>query len=147
MMKVSTKGRYGLRIMLELALQYGRSPVLAATIAANQNISANYIHLLIKDLRTSGLVMAMRGPNGGYSLAKAPSVINVLQVIEALEGKTGVADCVTTAQSCGRSEFCVAREVWMKVNKAVEVAMKEITLEQLVLMQANCNDALLDFQI
>ncbi len=147
MMKMSTKGRYGLRIMLELALQYGQRPVLADTIAANQGISANYIHLLIKTLRTSGLVLALRGPNGGYSLAQPPAGITVLQIIDALEGKTEVVDCTLQMQSCNRSEFCIAREVWMKVKKAVEDTMKEITLEQLALMQANCHHELLDFQI
>ncbi len=146
-MKMSTKGRYGLRIMLELALNYGRKTVIADAIAQNQQISANYIHLLVKTLRDAGLITAARGPNGGYLLARPPAEINVLQIIDALEGKIRVVDCAAGGESCARTLECVAREVWEKLNRAVEDTLKEITLDQLVSKHEQALQARHDYQI
>jgi len=146
-MKMSTKGRYGLRIMLELALNYGRKAVIADAIAQNQQISANYIHLLVKTLRDAGLITAARGPNGGYLLARPPAEINVLQIIDALEGKIRVVDCAAGGESCARTLECVAREVWEKLNRAVEDTLKEITLDQLVSKHEQALQARHDYQI
>ncbi len=146
-MKMSTKGRYGLRIMLELALNYGRKAVIADAIAQNQQISANYIHLLVKTLRDAGLITAARGPNGGYLLARPPAEINVLQIVDALEGKIRVVDCAAGGESCTRTFECVAREVWEKLNRAVEDTLKEITLDQLVSKHEQALQARHDYQI
>lgn len=146
-MKMSTKGRYGLRIMLELALNYGRKAIIADAIAQNQQISANYIHLLVKTLRDAGLITAARGPNGGYLLARPPAEINVLQIIDALEGKIRVVDCAAGGESCARTLECVAREVWEKLNRAVEDTLKEITLDQLVSKHEQALQARHDYQI
>lgn len=146
-MKMSTKGRYGLRIMLELALNYGRKAVIADTIAQNQQISANYIHLLVKTLRDAGLIIAARGPNGGYLLARPPAEINVLQIVDALEGKIRVVDCTADGANCARTLECVAREVWEKLNLAVEDTLKGITLDQLVLKHEQALQARHDYQI
>ncbi len=146
-MKMSTKGRYGLRIMLELALNYGRKAVIADAIAQNQQISANYIHLLVKTLRDAGLITAARGPNGGYLLARPPAEINVLQIIDALEGKIRVVDCAAGGESCARTLECVAREVWEKLNLAVEDTLKGITLDQLVSKHEQALQARHDYQI
>ena len=146
-MKMSTRGRYGLRIMLELALQHGGDPVMADVIAANQQISANYIHVLIRELRTAGLVVAMRGPNGGYHLARSPQQISVLEITSALEGRPEIADCVVRRQNCSKPGFCAANTVWQKVNQAIEDTLKSITLEQLVLTQRDRSQEPADFQI
>ncbi|GAB1352670.1 Rrf2 family transcriptional regulator [Erysipelotrichia bacterium] len=146
-MKMSTKGRYGLRIMLELALNYGQKAVIADTIAQNQQISANYIHLLVKTLRDTGLINAARGPNGGYLLARPPADINVLQIVVALEGKIRVVDCAAGGEGCIRTPECVVREVWEKLNRSVEDTLKEITLEQLVLRHGQALRAQHDYQI
>ncbi len=146
-MKMSTKGRYGLRIMLELALNYGQKAVIADAIAQNQQISANYIHLLVMTLRDAGLITAARGPNGGYLLARPPADINVLQIVDALEGKIRVVDCAAGGESCARTLECVAREVWEKLNCAVEDTLKEITLDQLVSKHEQALQARHDYQI
>lgn len=146
-MKISTRGRYGLRIMLELALRHGADPVMADVIAANQHISANYIHVLIRELRTAGLVVATRGPNGGYNLARSPQMISVLEITSALEGRTEIVDCVVRRQNCSMPGFCAANTVWQRVNQAIEDTLKNITLEQLVLTQRERHDEPADFQI
>jgi Rrf2 family protein len=91
LMKVSTRGRYGLRVMIELAAQYGNGPVLVDGIAKNQEISGKYIHVIVSGLRSAGLVRSVRGPNGGYELTRSPSRITALDVISALEGKSAPA--------------------------------------------------------
>ncbi len=130
-MKMSTRGRYGLRVMLELALRYGRGPVLAEAIAVSQGISGKYIHLLVPSLRAAGLVRASRGPNGGYELARAPSRITVLEAVEALEGKNAPAPCVNDASFCPKSSRCAARDVWRAVAAATDGVLSGITLEAL----------------
>ncbi|MBI4913110.1 MAG: Rrf2 family transcriptional regulator [Acidobacteria bacterium] len=86
-MKVSTKGRYGLQLMLELALQWGRGPVLVATIAQRQGLPPKYLHVLLGSLKAAGLLKVQRGPSGGCELSRAPSRIQVLEILEILEGR------------------------------------------------------------
>ena len=131
MIKISTRGRYGLRIMLELARNYDLASVQADAIAKNQEISANYIHLLVKELQQAGLIKAVRGPNGGYALARHPSAINAYEIIAALEGKTGIVECTGSADVCSRSASCVARQVWKKVDEAIKDVLIGINLEEM----------------
>lgn len=131
-MKMSTRGRYGLRVMLELAINYGKTPVVAESIARSQEISENYIHMLVKSLKDSGLLVACRGPNGGYMLAKPPAQITVLEIINAMEGKTAVVDCIENKSSCSRSGSCIARSIWVRVNLAIDTSLEKITLGEII---------------
>lgn len=135
-MKISTKGRYGLRVMMELARHYGEGPVPVEEIAQNQQISGNYIHLLVKDLRSAGLVRTIRGPRGGYALTRGPSFITALDVVSALEGNLAPVDCVADQELCSRSAQCIAREVWCEVASAVDGVLSGLTLEQLSARQS-----------
>lgn len=146
-MKMSTRGRYGLRVMIELACAWGQGPTLVDTIAQNQEISANYLHLLLASLRTAGLVRATRGPKGGYELARAPGAITALDVVSALEGQISPSECVTDAPCCSRSNGCVAREVWCEVALAVERVLAERTLEQLASRHRALQEAPLSYTI
>jgi len=130
-MRISTKGRYGLRVMLELAAHYGRGPLAVHAIAASQNISGRYIHILAMALRTAGLVRALRGPTGGYVLAKPPSSITALDVVSALEGRLAPVDCVADATCCARALHCAARDVWCDVASAMDSVLAGLTLESL----------------
>lgn len=134
-MKVSTKGRYGLRVMIELATQFGNGPVLVDEIAKNQEISGKYIHVIVSGLKSAGLIRSVRGPNGGYELTRSPSKITALDVISALEGKSAPADCVLDASSCSRSGNCASRDVWCQVASVVDVVLSALTLEQIVKRQ------------
>jgi Rrf2 family transcriptional regulator, cysteine metabolism repressor len=129
-MRMSTKGRYGLRIMVELATRYGQGPVLVESIAASQGLSANYIHLLATGLKTSGLLRSVRGPAGGYELARDPGEINAQQVVSAIEGDA-VVECVDTPGQCERAGCCATRDVWLEVKKAIEVTLARHTLRDL----------------
>lgn len=142
-MRLSTKGRYGLRIMVELAQSYGAAPVLVETIARNQQISSKYIHVLMSGLKTAGLVKAVRGPKGGFVMSKAPSSVTALDVVRIMEGEVSSLECVPNMASCPRSCRCAARELWVEVHQEVEKILGRATLEDLAARQK----ALLDEQL
>lgn len=146
-MRISTKGRYGLRVMMELADHYGRGPMPVDAIAGNQDISGKYIHILVMGLRSAGLVRTVRGPNGGYELTKAPGSITALDVVSALEGKSIPVECVADATSCPRAGRCAARDVWCVVASAVEGVLSGLTLEQLAARQRAKTDESLSYCI
>lgn len=130
-MKMSTKGRYGLRVMLELTLRHGSGPVMMSTIAESQDISRKYIHSLLTSLKAAGLVRAVRGAGGGYILAREPQKILLSDVVRALEGAFFPVDCVGDLALCERAEYCVTREVWRDLGEAIEGVLKKTNLEQL----------------
>ncbi len=134
-MKMSTKGRYGLRVMIELANHYGQGPIPVETIARNQNISGKYIHLIVMGLRSAGLVRSVRGPNGGYELTRTPDKVTALDVVAALEGRSTPVECVADTASCSRADRCAARDVWCDIASAVDGILSARTLEQLAAKQ------------
>ena len=127
-MKMSTRGRYGLRVMIELASRFGRGPVGVAAIAGNQGISGNYIHVLMAGLKSAGLVRAVRGPGGGYELARDPAGITALDIVSALEGESAPVECVVDDAFCPRVGRCAARGVWSSVASAMDGALSKLTL-------------------
>ena len=133
-MRMSTKGRYGLRIMLELAVKHGQGPVMVETISSAQGISANYIHLLAGSLKSAGLVRSVRGPRGGYMLAREPSIITALEVVVAAEGET-LVECLAVPSSCKQSAACVTRELWGEVEEAMKNALERHSLDDLARKQ------------
>jgi Rrf2 family protein len=146
-MKVSTKGRYGLRVMMELASRYGQGPVPVEVIAKSQEISGKYIHILVGTLRSAGLVRTARGPNGGYELTRKPSTITALDIVSVLEGRTIPVDCVADATACHRSKRCAARDLWCEVASAMDRVLANLTLEQLVDRQRNKLEEPASYQI
>lgn len=134
-MKLSTKGRYGLRAMLDLALnsEHGET-VSIQSIAERQNISESYLEQLVRKLRTADLLVSVRGAGGGYQLARPASEISVGDVLRALEGSIEAVSCVSADErlSCEQADLCVTRIVWERVNAAIENAVDGIMLSQLV---------------
>ena len=118
-MRLSTKGRYGARLMLELALNYGNGPVLLKDIARRQEISEGYLEHLLPPLKAAGLVNSRRGPHGGYMLAKTPSEITLREVVQVLEGSLSPAECVDTPSVCQRVHSGVARDIWKKLGEKI----------------------------
>ena len=131
-MKLSTRGRYGTRIILDLALHDGQGPVLLRDIAQRQQISLPYLGHLITPLLTAGIVRSMRGPRGGISLAKPPLEIKLSEVLQILEGSMAPAECVTDPDVCPRSDSCVTRDVWGELKKAMNGVLESTTLQDLV---------------
>jgi Rrf2 family transcriptional regulator, cysteine metabolism repressor len=139
--KLTTKGKYGLRVMLELAMNYGGGPILVDRIAKRQEISGNYIHVLVTALRNAGLVRTTRGPGGGYELRQAPEEVSVLQIIEALEGKALADECVDAADASHLASAATVRDLWCEVFEMVEDFLSRQTLADLVKKQRAVQEA------
>jgi Rrf2 family protein len=140
-MKVSTKGRYGLRAMMDLARNQGEGkPVFLSDIARRQDISEKYLEHIFSSLRAAGLVTTVRGRKGGFLLAKAPSEITASSIITSLEGPCVLVDCVSKPKTCKKSEGCVARDIWSLLGSKIEEVLSGFTLAQLVDMQEEKSD-------
>ena len=131
-MKLSTRGRYGTRVLLDLALHQGREPVPLKEIAERQEISLQYLEHLIAPLISSGLVRSIRGAKGGVLLAKRPEEIKLSEVIELLEGSVAPVECVDSPEICSRASFCVTRDVWGELKRAIAGVLESITIQDLV---------------
>lgn len=131
-MKISTKGRYGTRLMLYLARKYGRGPVLLREIAESEEISEKYLGHLIPLLKTAGLIRATRGAHGGYSLAKEPSAISLTEILLALEGSLILVECVNAPGICSRVSECVTRDIWGEMSVKLMEVLDANNLEDLV---------------
>lgn len=133
-MKLSTKGRYGLKAMVDLAVHSTDSHISLKSIAERQEISENYLEQLFAILRKEGLVKSIRGAQGGYALSGSPGSITVGAVLRALEGSLAPVDCVEADASdrCDRYDACVTRSVWAKINTCVNEVVDSITLQDLV---------------
>jgi len=131
-MKLSTKGRYATRAMLDLALNYGQEPIVLSAIARRQGVSEQYLEQLIGPLKVAGLVRSIRGPNGGFMLAKSPSLIRIIDIIWAVEGSTALVECVDDPRACSRADDCLTRDVWVKATEAINSVFDSTTLRDLM---------------
>jgi len=131
-MKLSTRSRYGLRAVLELALEYGNGPIQIRTIADREDISSKYLEQLMSTMKSYGLVRSVRGPKGGYLLGKAPSEIKLSDVFAALEGPMVTTECVEHPEFCVRCTDCATRQVWAQLQSAVLSVLDSQTLQDLV---------------
>jgi len=131
-MKLSTRGRYGVRLMLELALHYGEGPILLKDIAERQGISEKYLWQLINPLKTTGLVNSRRGAHGGYMLGKAPEAISLKEILRILEGTLCLVDCVDNPALCERSLSCISRDIWGEASKNMQQSLEDMTLAAMV---------------
>jgi len=142
-LQMSTRGRYGVRLMVALALNYGRGSTLLKDLARQEGISEKYLGQIVIPLKASGLVAAQRGAHGGYSLARPPEVITVKDVVEAIEGAiapvpcvdpeagAGRAECGDDLTGCDRATTCVATRVWQKLRDDIASSLASHTLAAL----------------
>jgi Rrf2 family protein len=133
-MRISSKGEYGLRALLDLAQRYGEGPVQSRDIHERQGVDENYLNQILIVLRRAGLIESIRGPQGGHRLAKAPSQITMLDALLALEGPLLPCDTVREAQTPGEPlDRQVVRSVWEGTRSALEAHLSALTLEDLML--------------
>ncbi len=145
-MKLSTRTRYGIRAILELALNHGKGPLQLKVIGRRQDISVKYLEQLIAVLKTAGFVSSSRGSKGGYVLAKAPNQIKLSDVFNSLEGASVITvECVENEGYCARAADCVVRQVWVQVQEAMMGVLAAITLEDLV--KRTRSGKIVDYQI
>ena len=131
-MKLSTRGQYGTRALLELALSWGKGPVQLKDIAQRQNISLHYLEHLITPLIAAEIVRSTRGARGGVWLARHPQEIKLSEVIGPLEGSSAPVECLNSPESCSRSDSCVTRDIWDELKKAIDGVLESTTLQDLV---------------
>lgn len=134
-MKLSTKGRYGLKAMFDLALFGGETPVSLTSISERQHISVNYLEQLIAPLRKAGLVKSVRGAQGGYLLAKPASEITVADILFTLEGSLAPTDCVNdqgSEEGCSNAGYCVTRIIYEKMRDSINDVVKSIALQDMI---------------
>ena len=131
MIRVSTKGRYGTRLMLNLARHFnsGNKAVILRNIAEEEQISIRYLEQIIIALKIYKLVKSIRGAGGGYTLARKPSEITICQILEALEGSCGLVDCVEDNTFCDRLPSCAAYEVWKEASHILKDYFQRVTLQ------------------
>lgn len=130
-MKLSTKGRYGVKAMVELAINYSKNPVSIKTISQRQNISEYYLEQLFSPLRKAGLIRSIRGAQGGYILNRDPKDIKISDIMIVLEGPIEIAECIETNE-CNNIDCCATRLLWAKIKNSIDEVMNSITLQDIV---------------
>ena len=131
-MKLSTRGRYGTRALLDLALHYKNSPVPLKDIASRQEISLHYLEHLITPLISAGIIRSTRGSRGGVQLARPPREIKLSEVVQLLEGPTISVECISNPERCSHYNLCATRDVWVEMKEAMDVVLESKTLQDLV---------------
>jgi len=135
-MKLTTKGRYGLRAVIDLAMYAKNEPVSLSDVAERQNISISYLEQLVAKLKKAGIVQSTRGAQGGYALAKAPEEISVGEILRALEGSLSPVDCSAVdgegETECSASNFCVTKYVWKRINDSINDTVNNMFLSELL---------------
>jgi Rrf2 family protein len=131
-LKLSTRGKYGTRALVDLSLRYGNGPVPLKDIARRQNISLHYLEHLITPLVAARIVGSTRGAKGGVQLIRHPQDINLSEVVQLLEGSIAPVECIDNPESCPSYEMCVTRDLWDEMKKAMVGVLESTTLQDLV---------------
>jgi len=141
-LRLPTKPRYGLRTMLDIAANQGEGePVLMRDIAGRQGISEKYLEHVVNSLRNAGLLRSVRGPRGGYLLARPAESISLLDIYEATDGRVLSAECLQDEAACGRATACAARQAWEGLYEVMREYLQKMTLRELLERQAELQAA------
>lgn len=139
-MRLSTRGRYGLMAMFQLALEFGQGPIPLKYIAEKQELSENYLEQLFSSLRKDGLINSVRGAQGGYLLSREPSDITVGQILRSLEGHLAPADCIIEdSNECTKVDGCATKLVLVKIKNSIDNVVDSITLKDMIDDTININ--------
>jgi Rrf2 family cysteine metabolism transcriptional repressor len=131
-LKLSTKGRYCVRLMVDLAEHYQRGPIALSDIAQRQEISEKYLEHLIVPLKKAKLIRSVRGASGGYSLARPPVAITIHEIVAAAEGPICLVECTQNSAICKRSINCPTRGVWSELSARISETLSSLTLQELI---------------
>ena len=131
-MKLSTRSRYGTRILVELAKNQGKGPVQISAISQRQQISVKYLEQLMRPLKKAKLVASVRGPKGGHKLDKNPAHITLGEVVRLLEGQSDLVRCVNSPEECAMADNCRVRSVWQEATQALYESLDSTTIADLV---------------
>ena len=137
-MKLSTRSRYGTRILVELAMNQDNGPLQISEISSRQKISVKYCEQLIRPLKNAKLVDSVRGPKGGHVLSKNPQKITLGEIVRSFEGQTDLVHCVGSPEDCERASDCQVRLVWQEATKALYRSLDSTTIADL--LESPCQD-------
>ncbi len=134
MIRLSTKGRYGTRLMLNLAQHYGNGneAIILKNVSDEEDISIRYLEQIIIPLKINKLVKSIRGAGGGYTLARHPSKIKLIEILQALEGSCCLVECVEDSDFCARMPICAAHEVWKEATDLLKNYFESMTIQDLI---------------
>lgn len=131
-MKLSTRSRYGTRMMLDLAQHYDEGPVQIRNVSKRENISVKYLEQLIIPLKKANFIKSVRGPKGGHMLAKPPEAITVGEIVRVLEGGINLSSCIENPEMCDRTSDCLTRGLWEEATKAMYEKLNSATLSKMI---------------
>ena len=131
-MKLSTRSRYGTRMMLDLAQHYDEGPVQIGNVSKRENISVKYLEQLIIPLKKANFIKSIRGPKGGHMLAKPPEEITVGEIVRVLEGGINLSSCIENPEVCDRTSDCLTRGLWKEATKAMYEKLNSATLSKMI---------------
>lgn len=132
MLKLSTKGQYGVRAMYEIARGYPGKPVTIKEVSEKQDVSVAYLEQILNKLRKGGLIRSVRGPGGGYLLSRPPDGISIASILDELEGPVAITSCLDPEEGCVRADNCVTHLVWKALGEQIEAFLQTITLQNLL---------------
>ena len=131
-MKLSTRTRYGMRLLIDLAIHYGGGPLSLRGISERQDISLHYLHHIVAPLVSGNIVSTSRGNKGGVTLSRPPDKIRLSEIVNILEGPVSSVECVIDPCACSRSDYCITRDVWKELDETIHEVLESITLQGLV---------------
>jgi Rrf2 family protein len=137
-MKLSTRSRYGTRILVDLARHHDQGPVQIGEISKRQDISVKYLEQLIRPLKQANLVTSVRGPKGGHLLAKKPEDISLGQIVRLFEGQSELVECISHPEKCSMAEDCQVRLAWQDATRVLYEKLDSTTIADL--MNSNYSD-------
>lgn len=132
MLRLSTKGQYGVRAMFEIAKGYPDRSVSIKEISENQDVSVSYLEQILNQLRKAGIITSKKGPGGGYLLSCAPEEISISSILSELEGPFAITSCLDPSEGCVRVDKCVTHLLWKALGNQIEDFLKTITLNHLI---------------
>ena len=132
MLRLSTKGQYGVRAMYEIARGYGRGPITIKEISERQDVSVAYLEQILNTLRKAGIITSVKGPGGGYILARDPDSISIGAILRELEGPVAITSCLDPKEGCMRVEGCVTHLLWKSLGENIEAFLDKMTLQDLL---------------
>jgi Rrf2 family protein len=146
-MKLSARTKYGVRLMVELALKFGKGPVFLRDIAKKEEISEKYLSQIVIPLKAKGLINSYRGAYGGYTLSRSPSEITIKEIVEILEGNLTLVECVENPAVCKRVCGCVSRTVWIRLKEKISETLSSINLDDLIKLYKEKKEKILMYNI
>ena len=139
-MKLSTRSRYGTRLMLDMAQHFNEGPIQLGDIAKRQNVSVKYLEQIIIPLKKANYIKSVRGPKGGHILTRPPEEINLAEIVALLEEGTSLVECTDNAGICQRADICPTRLIWKEASESMFERLQTVTLANLVKRAQTLND-------